>query len=724
MNNVRFRLDEEALEAVYNEAPKMTIPNEVVEVYKGDDHDFTDGVKVSDDHDANLRPSDIIISEEDKTKFDELGQYKITLTLIDSWGRQVQGERTFNVKTSIDRNVINFGSYINSKDVRVHAAIGFDSTNMRFKTIKVPDSGIMGRGFTLDVYREDGTHKKRIELKNTDNTENIKNKLDSLNEINLEYKDYITMDADQKFRYSIDGPVRDGHEDYSDGVQLGDDFMSTKFYITDAGLHAYYKPSIELTENESLIEYIGSNGRIPLKMKFNHDTNEVTFPKGEGYFNFDAEDKIVLKIKLHKNSDNSITEIEIPGRRMYNCIQVTQLKNAFGDSFSDGDYLTFESYDSKKIRIRGKLTKGEGVDTDEDFSDGIDKEYLMTQTRFYLNKTEENGTKEKGIKVVRLGAPTIEGANDIEIPQGTEFNARDGVRVTNFDGDDITNAMEVTGENINTARIGVNEIVYKVTNDNKITDTVIRNVSVYSTADISLKDQSKTPYIEQGTSKEEAEKYLIPLVQAQDTADNNNNLSEKVEVDISRVNLEVPGTYPVTYSVRNAFDKESTLNVNITVGRSINVSVPMTLPFQVVTNLTNKEADPFISGVLKIQNNNTSEVDVFVKSFSKQSDSGDLEIVAPNSVNWDTLDTNGSMSKMALGLYVKSGINNGRTSYTNERPLWLESNSTNNIPIGSLPRANSKTSPYEAKLSFTSKHGKNFKGGTSKGKFELIFEFK
>ncbi len=81
------------------------------------------------------------------------------------------------------------------------------------------------------------------------------------------------------------------------------------------------------------------------------------------------------------------------------------------------------------------------------------------------------------------------------------------------------------------------------------------------------------------------------------------------------------------------------------------------------------------------------------------------------------------MTKMALGMYVKSGIN-GKTPYTKERPLWLLSNGmSNKTPIGMLPRAESLANPTTAKLSFTSKHGKNFKGGTSRGKFSLVFRF-
>ena len=65
-------------------------------------------------------------------------------------------------------------------------------------------------------------------------------------------------------------------------------------------------------------------------------------------------------------------------------------------------------------------------------------------------------------------------------------------------------------------------------------------------------------------------------------------------------------------------EKKQKKLINIQVSRTINVSVPTTIPFQVVTNLKEKEdddgedLDPFISGVMKVQNNNTSDVSVSI----------------------------------------------------------------------------------------------------------------
>ena len=165
----------------------------------------------------------------------------------------------------------------------------------------------------------------------------------------------------------------------------------------------------------------------------------------------------------------------------------------------------------------------------------------------------------------------------------------------------------------------------------------------------------------------------------------------------------------------------------------------------------------FVSGVLKLKNNNTSPVKVTVESFAKKADSGELEIVDPESCNWEELGIEESMKKMALGIYVKEGTLTESNYNTESNPLWLSTDKQNsdtanpdssgglqepssrtganedsnenqvnviNTSIGVLPRRETMSSePKEASIGFISKHGKNFKGGSVTGKFQLVFKF-
>ena len=172
----------------------------------------------------------------------------------------------------------------------------------------------------------------------------------------------------------------------------------------------------------------------------------------------------------------------------------------------------------------------------------------------------------------------------------------------------------------------------------------------------------------------------------------------------------------------------------------------------------NIENNGFVSGVLKLKNNNTSPVKVSVESFGKKADSGKLEIVDPKSCDWDNMNEQDSMTKMALGLYIKDNSLTGSDYNTENNPLWLSTNKQNsddtanpdspgdsqepssrtgitedtnanevnviNQELGVLARRTTRDSePAEASIGFTSKHGKNFIGGSVTGKFELIFKF-
>ena len=118
-----------------------------------------------------------------------------------------------------------------------------------------------------------------------------------------------------------------------------------------------------------------------------------------------------------------------------------------------------------------------------------------------------------------------------------------------------------------------------------------------------------------------------------------------------------------------------------------------------------------------------------------------------------------SMTKMALGIYIKDKSLTQSNYNEPSNPLWLSTNKQNsntdnpdvpedseepslrtgtieefigdnvnvnviNKELGVLPaKETGSDTPKEASIGFTSKHGKNFIGGSVTGKFELIFKF-
>lgn len=745
MKNVRFKINVEALEGVYNEKPTFEIknPNTVIPVYKGDNHDYSIDTIIKDDLDLDIGAANISISEEDREKMNTVGNQTINIIVTDSWGRRVSLQRTYKVLPAIDRNEILFtGHDKNSTPSRfVPFKIGFNSTTKQIEVRdrdgrQIHNQASRERFYEINVYHGSGAQKdqKKIQsiiLSHGDSALRA-SQLDRLHQLSFNYGDYITIYAYQAFAMKILGPVRNQLEDYSDYVDLADDFNNTKFIITEAGLQAEFQPQT-INDDQTYFEFLGTNGGTPFKLIISGN-GSVSFPTNvTEFYNYSAvpenqRDVDVFRVKYFKQSTGTVTNYTSKGRE--NGVH-PQLKTALRSGVNVGDYFAFEYLNIPDkfygLRVTGKLRTEEGADDElieEDYSDGIQNKRNLTEVRFYIVE-DENGNKT--VEVRRVAAATIEGATDTEVLQNSTFNTRTDVRAIDSDGRDITGRMTVTGD-VNTARIGLNEVKYEVTNDAGVKTTVSRNISVYTEASIALRNGTIDP-IEQGSmlTEEEQNEYLKRFVLATDT-ETNADISDDVVVTKNEINIEQPGTYNVSFQVTNSFGKVSVLeDVPVEVIRTISVSVPTTIPFQLVTNLVEGNTnDPFIAGKLSLKNNKTSDVQVYVKSFTKQSESGNLDIVAPTTYDdegWSNLSAEDSMSKLALGMFVDSGIN-GDNLKSRENPLWFSNNMTTETHLGTLPRSSSLNTYNEAKLSFTSKHGNNFKGGRSKGKFELVFEFR
>lgn len=743
MNNVKFKITEEELMAIYNEAPEMILPTDSTLVYyKGDKIFPGEGGIVRDDIDLRLTVEDVYISKEEEKKFDTMGTTMVSVTVTDYWGRSTQGERKIEVRNALTRNEIIFGGYNNTGGAkRQKFKLVFDTTH---KTIYITgkDAGKMNDQrwdnayYNIKLY--DGkTNKVKFNYDVPADCDPTKTSFSSLEVTNTshgvsyEQGDYFKFNGPQVFRMSIDGAVRNELENYENGVNMSANFIDTRFYIEDSGLRAEFQNSMLITTDESLIEFNVGKGK-PLRMKINHDTGQVTFGDPTDFFDYNVY-TTVFRINWYKAGDSTTHTFDFIGHDDGKGESSRKFKDfAIKNGFKQGDYITFETPGKKfhkRIELSGKIIKPTTPDAllrDEDFSDGIDYEENMLRTEFHYNK---DGVP--GFTIVKKAPAVISGAEDISIPQYSQFNVASGVTVKDYDNADLTSAMTITvngrqvrsGEVLNTDKVGPQEVVYKVTNRAGITSAIYRNINVYSVP--GLTTIADVAPLEQGSVKkdsEELKEYLLSLVTATDTDDS--DITSKVTVT-SDIDPEKAGTYKATYSVTNSFGQTTTLSdVNVEVVRTISVDVPIKVPFQIVTNLLDKNDDPFVAGTLNLRNNKTSDVKVSLDGFTQKSNSGSLQIVSPGTVtNWDELTTEDTMSKMALGIYNKDGNWKSSSYSQKESPLWLYTGMTTGTTIGTLERAPSLTSPSTAKIGFNSKHGKKFRGGTSRGKFELRFKF-
>ena len=775
---------------------------------KGDTFNYLRGVTLSDDHDTltkenievkwndkfigDLSNYEIIeknalseSTEQEPTSIENgikvYGQQKVGENILyykvtDSWGRVTFAQRK-NIKLKNgafednikfgngnygdDKLSLKFNKITNDTEEKVQLQLTANDNDNYFAS---HDADF--EYYKIEVWVPDNTSSnnrtngyscfRNLVFRGNQKPQDVQNEIESFNELKVPYGTILKIYSGHPQFFSIDGPIRNGAEDYSDKVQNPENIVNTVFKITDEGLKAIYvTPGTDsINDNENLISLVAPE-KIPLKIKVSNngssggsfsivDSNATRIENGV--------ESIVFKMELKGVDGNSKQVVRIKGN-------VDGNHNSVRDQFINltyeyGDTLTISHTTPKKVLIKGNI-KG----TREDYSDGVDNSLNLTEAVFKLTAT--------GMEVTYKSAPKIMGILDKEVIKGGEINyeeLKSSVSAKdNIDGI-ITNSIEFGDEDIDTNEIGMHEFTYTVTNSNHRTTTKSSTITVYDLPEIERNDKATIELNSIDDSEEAIEDYLKTAVDVSDDDDKLYGKETKLELISNDVKPSKEGVYKARYKATDLYGHSKEETINIQVVRTINVTVPTKLPFQVVTNLMpsenqdeTTENDGFVSGVLKLKNNNTSPVKVSVESFGKKADSGKLEIVDPKSCDWDNMNEQDSMTKMALGLYIKNNSLTGSDYNTENNPLWLSTNKQNsdtanpdspgdsqepssrtgttedtnanevnviNKELGVLQRRETRDSaPAEASIGFTSKHGKNFIGGSVTGKFELIFKF-
>ena len=829
IQNVRFKFTDLGLEAVYNNAPTIKIDKDIkldgtkrnnnsnveenssqptrtsntedFDGTKGDDFNYLRGVTISDDHDILTKDNVEVKWNEkfvgDNTNYENAeetvleksldGEHTLAGNGIKVYGNQKVGENTLYYKVTDSWGRVTFGQRKNImlKNGIVQNVVRFDSDQkiiMKFEKVETNEQGAGKIKIKFEVSEFDrlttSTHDRYYEVKVTEPNKNpitvtlegIFNKtrvcqaLSTINERVFPYGTKIEIYAGHPQIFSIDGPVRNAAEDYSDKVQNPENLINTKFEITDAGLKAIYVPPAtdQINENENLISLVAPE-KIPLKIKISPRTNNTRtsddgtisiIDSNATQIDYGVPD-VVFKMILKRENGEVKKTININGNVNGNAESIRQQFNGF--NYQYGDTLTISHKTPKKVIIKGNI-----INAREDYSDGVDNSLNLEEAVFKLTAN--------GLEAVYKSAPKIMGTIDMEVQKGGTIDyqkLKDSVTAKdNIDGP-ITNKIQYGSQDIDTSKVGMYEFTYTVTNSNQRTTTKSSTITVYDLPTIEKTEKATIELNSINNNKDVIEDYLKTAVVATDGDDELYGKETKLEVKNNDVNPNKAGTYHATYVATDLYGKTTEKKVDIEVVRTINVTVPTKLPFQVVTNLMpseNKDStvdettNGFVSGVLKLKNNNTSQVKVSVASFAKKADSGKLEIVDPKSCDWDNMNEQDSMTKMALGLYIKDKSLTQSNYNESSNPLWLSTNKQNsddsanpdspsdsqepssrtgttedssgnkvnviNKELGVLPaKETGSDTPKEASIGFTSKHGKNFIGGSVTGKFELIFKF-
>ena len=810
IKNVRFKFTDLGLEAVYNNAPVIQIDEkvklngiivenrneEVFDGIKGDDFNYLRGVKIFDDHDIltksnvkviwnpsnngeeiNLNKSVGKEDEIEKVKDEvivegeqRVGRNVLQYIVTDSWGRSNTAERIVNLKNGIFEDKIKFGlndrlnlSFIKDTSDENSVKLNF-TVNNSLEYFASSNSNFKYYGIKVYEPREGTTASSSSDYTLTQNLELMGSArpsiqvLGALQNMKIPYNTIIEIYAGHPQYFSINGPVRNAAEDYSDFVQNPENIVNTVFKITDSGLRAIYvEPEVDkLNVNENLIELVAPE-KIPIKIKIT--------PNGNNGGSIAVVDKnttlldstvstTVFTMELKSEQGNRKRLITLNGNQNGNDASVLNQFNDF--NYVYGDTLTMTHRTPKKLLIKGNI---EGAR--ENYYDGVDNSLNLLEAVFKLTPN--------GLEAIYKSAPRIMGVMDKKVLKGTEINYEELKRsVTADDSIDgpLTNQIEFDYSDVNVNVVGLYEAIYTVTNSNSRTARKSSTIIVYDMPKIESTNKTIIELDSIDNKSEAINEYLKKAVRATDEDDSLYERETILELLSNDVNPSIEGNYKARYRATDLYGNSTEKEINIQVVRTINVTVPTKLPFQIVTNLIPNEDgsqgnDQFVSGVLKIKNNNTSPVRVKVESFAKKVNSGELEIVGPNSYDWDNMNEQDSMTKMALGIYIKDKSLTQSNYNEPSNPLWLSTNKQNsntdnpdfpedseepslrtgtieefigdnvnvnvnviNKELGVLPaKETGSDTPKEASIGFTSKHGKNFIGGSVTGKFELIFKF-
>ena len=806
IKNVRFKFTDLGLEAVYNNAPVIQIDEkvklngiivenrneEVFDGIKGDDFNYLRGVKIFDDHDIltksnvkviwnpsnngeeiNLNKSVGKEDEIEKVKDEvivegeqRVGRNVLHYIVTDSWGRSNTAERIVNLKNGIFEDKIKFGlndrlnlSFIKDTSDENSVKLNF-TVNNSLEYFASSNSNFKYYGIKVYEPREGTTASSSSDYTLTQNLELMGSArpsiqvLGALQNMKIPYNTIIEIYAGHPQYFSINGPVRNAAEDYSDFVQNPENIVNTVFKITDSGLRAIYvEPEVDkLNVNENLIELVAPE-KIPIKIKIT--------PNGNNGGSIAVVDKnttlldstvstTVFTMELKSEQGNRKRLITLNGNQNGNDASVLNQFNDF--NYVYGDTLTMTHRTPKKLLIKGNI---EGAR--ENYYDGVDNSLNLLEAVFKLTPN--------GLEAIYKSAPRIMGVMDKKVLKGTEINYEELKRsVTADDSIDgpLTNQIEFDYSDVNVNVVGLYEAIYTVTNSNSRTARKSSTIIVYDMPKIESTNKTIIELDSIDNKSEAINEYLKKAVRATDEDDSLYERETILELLSNDVNPSIEGNYKARYRATDLYGNSTEKEINIQVVRTINVTVPTKLPFQIVTNLIPNEDgsqgnDQFVSGVLKIKNNNTSPVRVKVESFAKKVNSGELEIVGPNSCDWDNMNEQDSMTKMALGIYIKDKSLTQSNYNEPSNPLWLSTNKQNsntgnpdfpedseepslrtgtieefigdnvnviNKELGVLPaKETGSDTPKEASIGFTSKHGKNFIGGSVTGKFELTFKF-
>ncbi|WP_088840805.1 immunoglobulin-like domain-containing protein [Listeria sp. ILCC797] len=178
------------------------------------------------------------------------------------------------------------------------------------------------------------------------------------------------------------------------------------------------------------------------------------------------------------------------------------------------------------------------------------------QVTYKVTDSDGNETTKTITVTVGTNDKPVINAADKTLKVGDAFDPKTGVTATDTEDGDLTSAIEVTANDVDTAKTGTYHVSYKVTDSdgNEATKTITVTVATNDIPVITAAD--KTLKVGDAFDPKTG-------VTASDTEDG--DLTSAIEITANNVDTTKAGTYQVTYKVTDSDGNEATKTITVTV---------------------------------------------------------------------------------------------------------------------------------------------------------------
>lgn len=179
-------------------------------------------------------------------------------------------------------------------------------------------------------------------------------------------------------------------------------------------------------------------------------------------------------------------------------------------------------------------------------------------------KNEEEGDKkqeeESGEKPESKSEPIIS-ASDKTIKVGDKFNPLDGVSAKSGDGEDLTNKIEISDNEVNVDKAGTYKVSYYVKDSNG--KEAFKTITV--TVEKDEEKENSLPVINASDKTIELGSKFNPLDGVSASDEEDGDLTNNITIISSNVDVNKEGVYVVTYEVKDNDGGKARKSINITV---------------------------------------------------------------------------------------------------------------------------------------------------------------